>query len=169
MSDGEVRGNTSSNGGVSGSGIFTMSGGVVSGNSGGGVSVGTFTMSGGEVSGNTLSGTETYGREVTVAETFKIFGDAWPERVSLSYNYNNPFIIISGPLSGGTVTIDISGSPSGWINRQILKLDSSYVFGDLASLTGCFTLGNFKQTNSPYTEEAITGYRISGNGYFVAE
>jgi hypothetical protein len=168
MSDGEVRGNTSFDGGVSGSGIFTMSGGVVSGNTGGGVSVGTFTMSGGAVSGNTLSGTETYGKEVTVAGTFKISGDAWPERVSLSYNYNNPFIIISGPLSGGTVTIDISGSPSGWVNRQILKLDGSYLLGDLVSLTGYFTLGNFKQTYSP-TEEAITGYRISDDGYFVAE
>jgi hypothetical protein len=116
------------------------------------------------VSGNALSGTGRSGKEVTVDGTFKISGNAWPERIFL----NSEFITISGLLSGGTVVpIDIRGSPSGWVNRQILKLDSSYAFGDLASLTGCFTLGNW--TGSSSTETAITGYRISGNGYFVAE
>jgi hypothetical protein len=164
-----------------------MSGGAVSGNSstttsstssygGGGVYVsGTFTMSGGEVSGNILSGTNNYGREVLVYSngTFKMSEDARPERVFL-YNTTR-FITISGPLNGQVTPIDlgITGSDALylmlWENKQILRLDTSYSSGDMASLKTRFTLGNAKRTTSPWTEMAITGYEISDTGAFVAE
>jgi hypothetical protein len=132
-------------------------------------------MSGGEVSGNILSGTGSYGREVLVASsyygTFTISGDARPERVFL-YD-NTKFISIGGPLSGGTVPIDLGVTGSApltdWTGKQILQLDSSYSSGDLPSLKTCFTLGNAKLTSSPYTETAITGYVIDDDGFFVTE
>jgi hypothetical protein len=181
MSEGAVSGNSSSHGGgvlVDG-GTFTMSGGAVSGNSsylGGGVDIdsGTFIMSGGSVSNNILR-TNGSGREVLLFPggngTFKISGDARPERVFL---YDNArFITISGPLSGGTIPVDLgvtSSTPlTSWINKPILKLDTSYGSGNLASLKDYFTLGNTNLTESPYTETAITGYKISDGGLFVAE
>jgi hypothetical protein len=151
-----------------------MSGGAVSGNTSsyvGGVYVygGTFSMSGGEVRDNILSGANAYGREVLVGDTFKISGDAWPERVFL---YSNAwFITISGPLSGPVIPIDLgvtSSAPlTGYENAAILRLDTSYS-GDMASLKEHFTLGNSKLTESPYTEAAITEYTINNNGEFVA-
>jgi hypothetical protein len=184
MNGGAVSGNSASSrgGGVDvfgGGATFTMNGGAVSGNSasyGGGVWVAgsgaTFTMSGGEVSGNILSGTNSYGREVLLTSgTFKISGDARPERVFL-YG-NSQFITISGPLSGGTVPIDLGitggASLASWAGQQILQLDGSYGLGDLASLKDHFTLGNSQLTQSPYTEAAITGYKIDDGGYVAAE
>jgi hypothetical protein len=187
MSGGAVSGNSSSYGGggvyLYNGGTFTMSGGAVSGNSsysssyyssGGGVYVygGTFTMSGGAVNSNTLSGTNSYGREVLVSGgTFKISGDAWPERVFL--NGNARFITISGVLSGPVTPIDLgvtSTAPlANYVDQSILRLDTSYSSGDMANLKTYFSLGNSKLTESPYTEEAITGYEISDNGIFVAE
>jgi hypothetical protein len=183
MSGGAVSGNIAS---ISGGGVyvvygtFTMSGGAVSGNtaytSGGGVFVfwdGTFSMSGGEVRDNILSGANTYGKEVVVSSgTFKMSGDARPQRVFL--RDNTRFITISGPVSGGiTVPIDlgITGSVSleGWENAQILKLDTSYSSGNLAALKDYFTLGYSKRTDSSATEEAITGYKIDDDGLFVEE
>jgi hypothetical protein len=154
-----------------------MSGGAVSGNTasyggGGGVYVGggTFNMSGGTVNGNILSGTSNYGREVLVfGGTFKMSGEARPERIFL-YSYNR-FITINGPLSGPVTPIDLgvtSSAPlANYRYAPILKLDSSYNTGDLASLKTHFTLGNSKMTASPYTEAAITGYEISDMGQFA--
>jgi hypothetical protein len=199
MTSGDISGNTttassntailtSQGGGVYvGSGSFAMSGGNVSGNtttssnltssnlssSGGGVHIngGSFTMSGGAVSGNTVSGTAGYAKEALIAGIFNISGDARPERVFL-YG-NTRFITISGPLSGGTMLIDLWVSSSApladWVNKSILKLDSSYSEGDLATLKTHFVLGNSKRTDSPYTETPITGYTISNTGLFVTE
>jgi hypothetical protein len=186
MNNGMVSDNTSSSrgGGVSVGGhgsheneeaTFTINGGTVSGNTsssrGGGVYVfndGTFTMSGGTVSGNTSS----FGDEVYVGKgIFTISGPARPERVFL--NDNTQFIAIGGSLSSGTVPIDlgITGSAplSGYVNKQILRLDNSYNLGDLASLKEHFTLGNAMLTESPYTETPITGYKIDDDGLFAAE
>jgi hypothetical protein len=181
MSGGMVSGNTSSTygGGVSvGSGTLIMSGGTVSGNtapSGGGVySSGTIIMSGGAVRNNTLSGEDGFGREVVSDGTFRISGEARPERVFL-YN-NTRYITISGPLSGGPVPIDLgvtsSASLADWENKGILSLDlDTFYGGNLASLKDQFTLGNYTLTESPYTETAIPtgteGYKISDTGYFV--
>jgi hypothetical protein len=191
MNGGEVSGNSASSssspspsylyssygGGVYvGGGTFTMNGGEVTDNSsssssyssyGGGVYVGggTFTMSGGEVTGNILSGTRSYGREVLVGGTFKMSGDARPERVFL--DNNTLFITISGDLSGGTVPIDlgVGSSLTNWVYRPVLALDSSYSSGNLADLKEHFTLGNAKMTNSPYTETAIpTNYTVGIDG-----
>jgi hypothetical protein len=183
MSGGAVSGNNGGFGGVYVySGSFTMSGGVVSGNISssssvgcGGVGViggGTFIMSGGAVRGNILSSANGYGREVLLTNgTFKISGNAQPERVFL-YN-NTRFITISGSLSGETVPIDlgITGSDSitDWENIQILKLDSSYSSGVLATLKDHFTLGKSKRTDGSAAEEDITGYKIDDGGLFVVE
>jgi hypothetical protein len=189
MSGGEVSGNTSFSsssygGGVYvGSGTFTMSGGAVSGNTafasgplsssssygGGGVYVGggTFTMSGGEVRDNSLSGANSYGRDVVVNGTFKMSGNARPQRVFLATNTR--FITISGPLSSGTVPIDLgitAAAPlAGWEYAQILRLDSSYSSGNLASLKTHFTPENAVLTESPYTEiPLLAGYTIGDDG-----
>jgi hypothetical protein len=181
MSGGAVSDNTASyGGGVSVSRNFSMSGGAVSGNTssygggGGGVCVGggTFAMSGGAVSGNTLSGTNSYGREVLVRDgTFKMSGEARPERVFLYTNTRS--ITISGPLSGPVTPIDLgitSSAPlTGYVNKPILKLDTTYSAGNLAELKAFFVLGNSKYTASPWTETAISGYKISDGGLFVAE
>jgi hypothetical protein len=180
MSGGAVSGNTSSSygGGVSvAGGSFSMSGGAVSGNTssyGGGVYVagGSFSMSGGAVSGNILSGAGRYGREVLLDNgTFKISGEAWPERVFL-YNTAQS-ITISGPLSGPVIPIDLgvtnSAPLTNYINAAILKLDTTYSGGDMASLKDHFSPGNSKRTDSPYTEAPITGYTINNSGLFVAE
>jgi hypothetical protein len=182
MSGGAVRGNSSSfyGGGVfvnNSGGTFTMSGGAVSNNSsfyGGGVYIdgGTFTMSGGAVNSNTLSGANSYGREVLVAGgTFKISGEDRPERVFLNSNARS--ITISGLLNGPVTPIDLgvtAAAPlANYVNQPILRLDSAYPSGDMASLKNYFILGYSKRTDSPYTEEAITGYKISDTGAFVAE
>jgi hypothetical protein len=129
-------------------------------------------MSGGAVvRGNILSGTNGYGKEVLVKSgTFKLSGEAMPERVFL--DGNTRFITIAGPLSGGVIPIDLgvtSVAPlTGYVNMPILKLDSAYS-GDMASLKDHFTLGNSKMTASPWTwtETAITGYKINDDGLFV--
>jgi hypothetical protein len=181
MLDGAVSGNSAPSGGgvYVNSGTFTMSGGAVSGNSastyGGGVYVrgGTFTMSGGAVNSNTLSGTGSYGREVLVSSTgaFKMSGDARPERVFL--NGVSRYIAISGLLNGPVTPIDLgvtSAAPlTTYGSAPILRLDSTYLSGDMASLKNYFSLGNSQLTESPYTEEAITGYKISDTGLFAAE
>jgi hypothetical protein len=178
-----------------GGGTFSMSEGAISGNSaigaptsswdgftsngnhGGGVYVannGMFSMSGGAVTGNIsnkyVSGSG-YGREVLVNGTFKLSGDARPERVFLSAS--NRFVIISGPLSGGAVPINLgitsSTSLSSWIGKQILRLDDSYISGDLANLKEHFTLGNAALIEYPYKETLITGYKIDNSGLFVVE
>jgi hypothetical protein len=179
----------SSNGGgvyINYDGIVSMNGGEVSGNTsstttttsttssnGGGVYInsGTFSMNGGTVSGNMLSGTGGRGREVLVSGTFKMSGDARPERVFLSDNTR--FITISGPLSGGLTPIDLGITTStpldNWKNVQILRLDMSYSSGNLANLKTYFTLGNTTLTVDPYTETPITGYKISDTGLFVSD
>jgi hypothetical protein len=129
-------------------------------------------MHGGSVSDNILSGWNRYGKEVLVSDGFFIIsGAAWLERVFL-YD-NTKFIAIGGPLSGGTVPIDlgITGSAplSNWLNQPVLKLDDSYNIGNLASLKEHFTLGNAMLTESPYTEMPITGHKIDDDGLFVAE
>jgi hypothetical protein len=183
MHSGAVSANSSySSGGgvyVGDNGTFTMHGGAVSDNSslsgGSGVYVdssGTFTMHGGTVSDNILSGGNRYGKEVQVnGGIFIISENARPERVFL-YD-NTAFIAIGGPLSGGTVPIDLgitgSASLSDWLNRPVLKLDDSYSTGNLASLKEHFTLENAMLTESPYTETPLTGYKIDDDGLFVAE
>jgi hypothetical protein len=188
MSGGAVSGNSpsssySSYGGgvyVAISGTFTMSGGAVSGNTaaaasypsyGGGVCVadGTFSMSGGAVSDNILSGANSYGREVMINGTFKMSGDARPQRLFLSYNN----ITISGPLSGEIVPIDLGSTNSApltsWKGRPVLTLDSSYSSGDLAILKEQFTLGNVQLIWSPYTETAIPAeYTITDSGKLLS-
>jgi hypothetical protein len=187
MSGGAVSGNSSSYSGggvyVFGGGTFSMSGGAVSGNSssfspsysfgGGGVYVGssgTFSMSGGAVRDNSLSNTNGYGRELLVYGTFKISGEARPERVFLFRNTR--YITIAGPLSGPVIPIDLgvtSGAPiTSWEGKPILMLDTAYTAGNLASLKVQFSLGNTKMTASPWTEADITGYEISDAGYFAA-
>jgi hypothetical protein len=178
MSGGAVSDNVSSSSSYSSGGgvhvgydgTFNMSGGAVSGNSsssGGGVyAYGTFNMSGGAVSGNILSGTATrHGREVMVIGTFKLSGDAWPERVALISSAD--CITISDPLTGGTVFIDlgITGSAplANWVGRPVLVLDSSYDSGNLATLKDNFTLGNTQLTASPYTKTPIPGNYTIGN------
>jgi hypothetical protein len=186
MSGGAVSGNTSSSGGgvyVTGNmseTLFDLSGGAVSGNtssSGGGVYVasgGTLSMSGGAVRDNILSNdANSLGREVLVSGTFKLSGDAMPERVFL-YN-NNRFITISGPLSGGPIPIDLgvtndsgTNSLTGYENKQILKKDATaYPDGDLAELKGHFSLGDAKRTNSSAAGTGITGYKIDDDGKLV--
>jgi hypothetical protein len=182
MSGGAVSGNTSSSssgGGVevSGSGAtFSMSGGAVSGNTsssyGGGVYVssGTFSMSGGAVRDNTLSNTNGYGRELLVyGGTFKMSGAARPQRVFLRTKAQ--FITIAGPLSGPVIPIDLGVTSSApltdYVNAAILKLDSSYSAGDLASLKAQFALGYSKRTDSSDPETAITGYKINDDGKFA--
>jgi hypothetical protein len=184
MSGGAISGNSASydGGGVHVFiGTFTMSDGAVSGNSavnGGGVYVdssGIFTMSGGAVNSNILSGTNSYGREVLVrGGTFIMSGEVRPGRVFLFSN--TQFITISGPLSGPVtppIAIDLritSSAPlADYGNQAILKLDTSYSSGNMASLKNYFSLGDSKMTESPWTEEAITGYTISDTGRFVAE
>jgi hypothetical protein len=102
------------------------------------------------------------------AGTFKLSGDARPERVFLFDT--SRFITIGGPLNGGTVPLDlvITGSIHEWINGQILRLDSSYSSGNLAALKAYFTLGNAKIEWSD-TETPIAGYRIDDGGRFVAQ
>jgi hypothetical protein len=177
MSGGSVSNNTASSFGggvfVDNSGTFTMSGGAVSNNtaSEGGVFVyyGSFTMSGGSVSNNTAS---SFGGGVFVynSGTFKLSGDARPERVFLS-NSSNSFITIAGALSGPVIPIDLgigSSAPlTGWAGKQILRLDSSYS-GNLAILKSRFSLGNAQLTHSPYTAEALTGYVINDGGVLTA-
>jgi hypothetical protein len=123
------------------------------------------------VSGNILSGTGSHGREVLVGGIFRMSGDARPGRVFLYSNAR--YISIAGPLSGPVVPIDLgvtSSAPlTGYINAQILRLDSSYSTGNLAELKAFFTLGNSKRTDSPYTEAAITGYKINDDGEFVSQ
>jgi hypothetical protein len=159
-----------------------MSGGTISGNtaaaasssalpiaSGGVFNYGTFTMSGGTVGGNILSDGSGPGREVFVNGTFKMSGEARPQRVFLYSNSRS--ITIAGPLNGGITPIDLGiydNSPS-YINKAILNLDPAYTGGDLASLKYSFSLGNFKYILSPYTETPITGYTISDDGLFVAQ
>jgi hypothetical protein len=163
-------GNSSIGGGVCiWYGTFTMSGGVVSGNTasyGGGVFVyndATFIMRGGSVNNNILYDMDG-GREVMVSGgTFKISGDAQPERVLLSLYYKSPFIAISGPLSGGTIPIDMDNIMD-FVNQRILRLDNSYSSGNLANLKAYFTLGNSTWTGTP-----IMGYRIDNSGFFVEE
>jgi hypothetical protein len=177
-----VRGESSSS-----SAAFTMSGGTVSGNTafsslsnseGGGVSVyqyGVFTMNGGTVRDNIVSkpdnliGTGTYGKEVLVSSgTFKMSGDARPERVLFPNSYN-AYITITGPLNGGTVPIDLGVTVSEPLaysaGTQILRLDNSYSSGDLAVLKTRFTLGDTVLMESPYTETPIpAGYTMGSNG-----
>jgi hypothetical protein len=195
MSGGAISGNTSSSsyysssgGGVyvSEHGTLNMNGGAISGNissssssyyssSGGGVCVsGTMNMSGGTIGGNILSGADGYGKEVLISYsgTLKMSGDANIERVFFYSNTSS--ITIAGPLSGGVTPIDLGVTSSlpltNYIGAPILKLDSSYSGGDLASLSAHFLLGNAKLIGeSPYTETAITGYTISDGGLFVAE
>jgi hypothetical protein len=149
-----------------------MSGGEVSGNiisglhpgHGGGVYVssGTFVMSGGEVSGNIISDIAGYGygREVAVDGTFKLSGDARPERVFL---YADHYIAIAGPLSGGTVSVDL-GSVTDWVGQRILL---NYPSGDMASLKTHFTLGNYSSHETPIPT-GPGGYKLDNGGYFVA-
>jgi hypothetical protein len=187
MNSGAVIGNTATSGGgvyvsstSSYQGAFVMNSGVVSGNTatsgGGGVYVsgtssypGTFTMNGGAVSDNILSGMNSFGREVSVYGTFKISGDARPERVFLSSN--SRYITITGPLTGGTAPIDLGSNSSplaSWTSGQILRLDNSYSSGDLAGLKARFTLGNATLTESPYTETPIPAeYTIGNNGKLI--
>jgi formylglycine-generating enzyme required for sulfatase activity len=180
INGGKMSGNiASSNGGgvYIYSGTVTMSGGEMSRNTassnGGGVYIsgGTFTMNGGEVSGNIISGANSFAREVLVSGgTFSMSGAAWPERVSL--NSNTQFITISGPLSGGTVPIDLGITSSAplvsWENQPILKRASSYSEGNLASLKDHFALGNSKRTDTSDAEEPIpTDYEISDEGKVV--
>jgi hypothetical protein len=131
-------------------------------------------MSGGAVEGNMLSGgASSYGKEVLVGgnRTFKISGEARPQRVFLSssssYSYY-PSVTIAGPLNGGSTPIDLGGDYDidyfYFNNAVILKLDAAYTGGNLASLKYNFGLGNFKLTDSPYTETPITGYAIDDNG-----
>jgi hypothetical protein len=174
MCDSTVSDNIASSvgGGVSANGTFTMNGGAVSGNFanyGGGVSVpsGTFIMSGGEVKDNLLISVNGFGREVVVRGTFKMSGDARPERIFL-YS-NTRFITISGPLSGGTVPIDlgITGSAplANWVGRPVLVLDSSYDSGNLATLKDNFTLRNAKRTETSDAEMSIpANYKIGNDG-----
>jgi hypothetical protein len=175
MSGGAVSGNSSSSGGgVYSGGTFTMNDGAVSGNSstsGGGVYVassGTFTMSGGAVSGNLLSGANSYAREVFLNGTFKISGSARPERIFLANNART--ITIAGSLSGEPIAVDLDitgGALADWVVKPILRLDSSYSQGNMASLKDHFTLENATLTTSPYTETPITGYRISDTGLLM--
>jgi hypothetical protein len=187
MSGGAVSGNTSSSnssgGGVrvSVNGTFDMSGGAVSGNSsssyssGGGVCVkfGTFNMSGGTVRDNILSNPDSYGREVLVAEngTFKLSGEAMPQRVFLQNN--SKYITISGPLSGGAIPIDLGITAAvplaGYEGAQILRLDSAYGSGDLAELRTHFSLGDAKRVDSSDAGTPISGYKIDNAGIVVVE
>jgi hypothetical protein len=103
--------------------------------------------------------------------TFKMSGDARPERVFL--NGASRYIAISGLLNGPVTPIDLgvtAAAPlTGYVSAPILRLDSTYPSGDMASLKNYFSLGYSKLTDSPYTEEAITGYKISDTGLFAAE
>jgi hypothetical protein len=161
-----------------------MSGGTVGGNTasslsssyGGGVHVEgeVFSMSGGTVSGNILSGTNGYGREVYLLYgTFKISGDAWPERIFFGNDYCS--VIISGPLISPVTPIAVDLGLSGsapltvWVNKPILALDNTYNSGDIASLKNYFTLGKSKRIHSPYAEAPITGYMINDGGLFVSD
>jgi hypothetical protein len=185
MSGGEVSGNTaasspyySAGGGVhaAGGGTFTMSGGTVTGNiasstgsysMGGGVYAnGVFTMSGGAVSNNILlSDTGMVGREVLAEGTFKMSGDARPQRVFL--RYNTIYVTIAGPVSGEPVPIDLGISSSNpltnWLDKPILALDSAYGAGNLADLKTHFTLEHVKQVLSPFTEAVIPPEYTIGN------
>jgi hypothetical protein len=185
MNSGSVNGNTRSGVRVAGwsiadgsfaRGTFTMNDGSVSGNTDGGVLVGgvlvgngTFSMHGGSVSGNIRE--YGAGEEVLVEThgTFIISGAAWPERVCL-YS-STEFITISGPLSGGTVPIDLefAGTLSDLLNKPVLKLDDSYSTGNLASLKEHFTLGNAILRAFPYKETPITGYKIDNGGLVVVK
>jgi hypothetical protein len=144
-------------------------------NSGGAVYVrgtfATFNLSGGAVRDNILSGANSFDREVLVSDsgTFKLSGDAMPQRVFL-YD-NSRFITISGPLSGGPIPIDlgITGSAplTGYKNIQMLKLDGAYT-GNMAELKTHFSLGHTAPTSYPYSGGTpIEGYEIDNNGYFV--
>jgi hypothetical protein len=161
-----------------------MSGGTVTGNtadfSGGGVYVynGSFNMSGGAVTGNILTDPDGgYGREVLYSTVstgkFRISGDARPERVFL---FNGLSITINGPLSGGTVPVDLelndamSIALTDWVGQPILSLDTTaYPTGDLANLKEHFTLGDAIETGTPYPVTPITGYTIDDGGLFAAE
>jgi hypothetical protein len=184
LSGGAVSGNTSSSSGggvyVSNDGAaFNMSGGAVSGNTtfsfsfhygGGVVSGGIFNMSGGAVRNNTLSDANSYGREVLVyGGTFKLSGDAMPQRVFL-YD-STGCITISGPLSGGTIPIDLgitSSAPlTDYKNIQILRKDSAYNSGNLAELKNHFSLGEAKRTDTSDAGTPIDGYKIDDDGYVV--
>jgi hypothetical protein len=130
-------------------------------------------MSGGAVSGNTSTAAagRSFGREVLVNGSFKISGDAQPERIFL---YKDDwYITISGDLSGPVIPIDLgienSKPLSAWEGKQILQLDGAYS-GTLAGLKSHFSLGNAKRTDSlPYTEAAVTGYVIADDGEVAAE
>jgi hypothetical protein len=97
--------------------------------------------------------------------TFKMSGNAWPERIFLSNNTR--FITISGSLSGRPMYIDLGVTGSvpftSWAAQPVLVLDNSYSSGNLATLKTLFTLGNTGLRESPYTEMAIPGNYVIGN------
>jgi hypothetical protein len=181
LSGGAVSGNSSNayGGGMfvgSSSETFNLSGGAVSGNyalNGGGVCLpsGTFTMSGGVVRDNILSNdANSFGQEVLVyGGIFKLSGDAMPQRVFLRNKDRS--ITISGPLSGGTISIDLgitfSVSLEDYAGVQILKKDTAYTNGDLAELKTHFSLGEAKRTDTSDAGTPITGYKIDDDGKLV--
>ncbi|MDR3122332.1 MAG: InlB B-repeat-containing protein [Treponema sp.] len=154
---------------------FTMSGGAISHNSagyncGGVCAQGPFTMSGGLVGDNVVVGSSAqyvYGKEVVVISsgTFTMSAAARPERVLLSKNTN--FITVAGPLSGGTVFVDLGISDdqtlADWVGKQIL---------DSADEKAHFTLGNvelFNSASAGYTATPIpAGYTIGNDGALQA-
>jgi parallel beta-helix repeat protein len=170
MIGGSINGNTTSStlgggGGVYSSGTFTMSGGTINGNTassyGGGV-YGTFTMSGGAISGNTAS---TGGG---VSGPFMMSGEA---RVDLSNEvllFSSAFITLSADFthSDDIAVIDLWGTASDWLGKEILKLQPGYT-GPIPNTR--FKLGNFVGIMLPYTKTPIVGYKIDSTGKLAAE
>jgi hypothetical protein len=171
LRNGTIRGNTANNdeggGGVyvTGRGTFTMSGGIISGNSatrvnygcsGGGVYVGlgTFTMSGGEISGNTAS---SYGGGVFVyynqglSGTFTMTGGIISGNTAVhggGVRNDGTFTMASGKISGNTA--DRGGGVygngdftmnSGEISGNTSKVGGG-VYAFLFTMTGGIISGN---------------------------
>jgi hypothetical protein len=131
---------------VSNYGSFTMTGGVIAGNTaskGGGVCVyGSFTMTGGTISGNTTSGSYGFGGGVFLQ------GDA--------------FTMSGGIISGNTASGNVFGGGGVCLNSGAFTMSGGEISGNTATSTDP-DFGNGGGVYVAYGDFAMTDGIISGN------
>jgi hypothetical protein len=143
MSGGEISNN---GGGVGNDGTFTMTNGVITGNTarsnnGGGVrNGGTFSMSGGEISNNIITGNVGGGGGVWTSGTFTMTGGEISKNTATNgggiYVDNGNFNLYSGKITGNTATRNGGGC---WVTDAVtnfnrLTVRDGVVFSDNRAL-----------------------------------
>jgi len=153
LNEGAIVRNNAGNGVYVSGGVFSMTGGTISGNTasyGGGVSVssGTFTMSGGSISGNTvLSGGGVY----VSSGTFTMSGGI------ISDNTGSGVYVSSGTftISGGSIS-DNTGNGV-YVSGGVFSMTGGTISGNTASYGGG---GGVSVSSGTFT---MSGGSISGN------